>query len=1766
MLSSASQVPELVIDMTAMGWNAFLCRRNTYRLCYRFAGVGAVELTGHEALGDFDRGKVGGVGIAGGMLHANEDLMWQSVFAALDLVVSTISPRKLLYLAADGVAPRAKMNQQRSRRYRAAKSAQEAAEAQEKQRQAAGNVFQVAPEGTEGQDSGVPNQTGGTTGKGFDSNCISPGTEFMASFFRHLRFYCEKKFQEDARWRGLKVLLSGPDVPGEGEHKIMAYLRCCKAADSSDPNTRHCLYGLDADLIMLSLASHEPQFALLREEVVFGRPTTVDAADRMLSEPEKLQLLHISLVREYLALDLLPAKIGYSQEQIAFRNQESQQISPESSGKLNEPNEEGPQSPSEGCLNRRVDNMLCFPSEKERVIDDFVIFCFLAGNDFLPHTFSTDIGEKGLDSLILCYGRFLAEYRVLAEPVASKTPADGPWLVGRCGQLNLFNLYIFLKLFVETVEDYKVAGKASDLQWLMGKKQMETKMFHHFEGDKAYRAKFYKDKLSIALYTEMGQKELQDLCRSYLEGLQWVSYYYFRGPDASGWRWYYPYHYAPFLRDVLECSVFKPSFSDTPGTGFRGTNAIRGCNDLSYLIDRIIPLPSGEPYSPFMQLLSILPPQSAGLLPPQLGHLLTNPPQELAPFFPKDFKIDMEGVKARVLSAVLVACLLIPLTRDVLQVPWGGVTLLPFVDEAVLERTVFPLLEKLPPEVLKRNETGKVVLLMREQNEGSSRQHGLFLGDKDLGICEPAQLASLDPVYGCEWLFFKNKIIHRRLGVLLDIPSLLNRINNSVQDGVSEGREQRHTRIFPSSLPWAFPDVVDSGVIEEEVLVLPPLLAARLETSKIMGVLRILEPAVLFPSPPSQINIKAAVVACVTTLRLALQRRDLSSMRRQIDLPVKMQPLPKLHPMGDELLFPTAPLPGASPAAAVLTPSLYSKCITWHRGTGVKVFKRMSTNQSVMLSVMPFSREELLRGSARDIVSLVKPTETLNKLLSSRFVLYDYPFVKLASPVAVWHPTFYLPVDSGSKAQSSVVPTDSVEQLREVEMEKRRLSSLGISVPDETEAFYFFLQHKAKARTGQSVERAGNTAPYWDQCQQVLGDPKESSQLEYAQVQPLEQQLQRLALDVTSALAGTEQRRSSAYHPDAALSTLLVELRPVEDVVMEEKLVGLQSTNRSIGNAVCSNSHERKSQACVHFRYGSETVFRLLPLLATPSNSLLESLQRCHQEVIDAVEANRKIQWKAGDDVFCIAPYGEQHLRPGATGVLENSPDSEDPHLSCKTVLVLQERAYTLEEAAELMRVTPFAAFQVFSSVFLKEKDNIYDCGLHIAIFTRETRKPAYVIRFSLPWPKRGSPGLQPSICRTHLFTGHAVELGKQLIKAFPAFGKALDSVGGRSTSLMTSQHLEASTVFKGLPDPAFLASRLASMAAQSPSRRAKAVTTEYAWLPDSVYKQFDAEREKWTMKLPPPCSTVLRAYKASCVPAADLLTIQKRIVSEFLRLREVQKVGNGEYKLVYAVIAHLGQRVAYARFRGSVRQGARGTACGFASKFGSCKIRCKYSSIAANSAKGGPVSNAGRRPEWGPLLFENGAACVDPVTINLKLKNGLDLTGLNLKRQGQKEEVNFLVEEDANSINFCIDSRISAAERVILFQKQLAFLEDLCIEVLLDEPCLGASDGNGRIESLRMLLCPASNWLPLSSWVMRPEQPEVQQQVVPQQHNATQQRSVRSEQDQLDAQASALSTWPMIQKGSYQCRDSKHGDRWAEDQRTRDLASRLYGILEASR
>jgi 5'-3' exoribonuclease 1 len=107
----------------------------------------------------------------------------------------------------------------------------------------------------------------------------------------------------------LSVIFSGPEVPGEGEHKIMQHIRDMRNQAGYRPNTRHCMYGQDADLIMLGLVSHEPHFTLLREIIDFSG--SFQKNENALKEVKKFtkqsdfQLLHLSILREYLELEFV---------------------------------------------------------------------------------------------------------------------------------------------------------------------------------------------------------------------------------------------------------------------------------------------------------------------------------------------------------------------------------------------------------------------------------------------------------------------------------------------------------------------------------------------------------------------------------------------------------------------------------------------------------------------------------------------------------------------------------------------------------------------------------------------------------------------------------------------------------------------------------------------------------------------------------------------------------------------------------------------------------------------------------------------------------------------------------------------------------------------------------------------------------------------------------------------------------------------------------------------------------------------------------------------------------------------------------------------------------------------------------------------------------------------------------------------------------------------------------------------------------------------
>ena len=297
----------------------------------------------------------------------NEEEMMLAIFKYTDRVVNMVRPRKLLMIAVDGVAPRAKMNQQRSRRFRSAKEAKE----KDDDKQEFLKMLKAQNGGVIDADAEKE-----AIKKTWDSNAITPGTPFMDILAASLRYWCAYKLNTDPGWAEMKVIISDATIPGEGEHKIMQFIRSQRSTPQHDPNTRHVIYGLDADLIMLGLATHEPHFRVLREDVFFqeskartckicGQKGHIAEACKGLAAPKEGEFgekdkaladkpfiwLHVSVLREYLEAEL------WVQGQP-------------------------------------------FRFDLERAIDDWIFMCFFVGNDFLPHLPSLDIREDGIDTLI----------------------------------------------------------------------------------------------------------------------------------------------------------------------------------------------------------------------------------------------------------------------------------------------------------------------------------------------------------------------------------------------------------------------------------------------------------------------------------------------------------------------------------------------------------------------------------------------------------------------------------------------------------------------------------------------------------------------------------------------------------------------------------------------------------------------------------------------------------------------------------------------------------------------------------------------------------------------------------------------------------------------------------------------------------------------------------------------------------------------------------------------------------------------------------------------------------------------------------------------------------------------------------------------------------------------------------------------------------------------------------------------------------------------
>lgn len=648
-----------------------------------------------------------------------EDEMFLDVFKYTDRVLMMARPRKVLVIAVDGVAPRAKMNQQRARRFRAAQDAKIHDEEMERQiadAEARGEIIEQSIKGK----------------KKWDSNAITPGTPFMDGLAAALRNWVAYKLASDPGWKDLQVIISDATVPGEGEHKLMSFIRSQRSDPLHDPNTKHCIYGLDADLIFLGLATHEPHFRVLREDVFAqgGGSRNLRISDQMnMTAEEKKALdakdakkpflwLHVNVLREYLEVEL---KVRM-----------------------------GPQW------------------DLERAIDDWVFMCFFVGNDFLPHLPSLSVRDNGIDILVGCWKLIIsrvsdyltcdgklnldaveqllkalsvkeddilrrrheneqryqhndkrrkiaqdeekslrAQYLSTVSKGKEKAPitADQSMpLMDTSGKLvdgyaQLSNKDIVHNRDIITKANMANADAAAALKKLLNQKSggspeksetqsdaeqsetnkrtasdMESTELSEEDPDEdqvrewepGYKERYYKIKFDLSTKEEI-DKQRKDLVYSYIEGVSWVLLYYYQG--CPSWQWYYPYHYAPFAADFTD---LRELF------GNQGVKFVQG-----------------EPFSPYEQLMSVLPAASGHALPEVFRELMSSPDSEIIDFYPENFKIDMNGAK----------------------MSWQGIALLPFIDEHRLLTAVRGKYDLLTDAEKERNTNKEAQLFISSKNK-----------------------------------------------------------------------------------------------------------------------------------------------------------------------------------------------------------------------------------------------------------------------------------------------------------------------------------------------------------------------------------------------------------------------------------------------------------------------------------------------------------------------------------------------------------------------------------------------------------------------------------------------------------------------------------------------------------------------------------------------------------------------------------------------------------------------------------------------------------------------------------------------------------------------------------------------------------------------------------------------------------------------------------------------------------------------------------------
>ena len=168
--------------------------------------------------------------------------------------------------------------------------------------------------------------------------------------------YCDKHFNPD-----LKVLYSSYHTPGEGEHKILQDL---KNRYNENNKESIAIYGLDADLIFLAMSSNRNNIYLVREES--------EISNKKNEDPDNVaeNLLYVDMDDTMNNLNN-----GIKSKIFDYLDDENVKLTSE--------------------LSKTINNL--------NYINDYILICYLLGNDFLPHFYSLDLRRGGMEIIIENY-------------------------------------------------------------------------------------------------------------------------------------------------------------------------------------------------------------------------------------------------------------------------------------------------------------------------------------------------------------------------------------------------------------------------------------------------------------------------------------------------------------------------------------------------------------------------------------------------------------------------------------------------------------------------------------------------------------------------------------------------------------------------------------------------------------------------------------------------------------------------------------------------------------------------------------------------------------------------------------------------------------------------------------------------------------------------------------------------------------------------------------------------------------------------------------------------------------------------------------------------------------------------------------------------------------------------------------------------------------------------------------------------------------------